>query len=212
MYAVNTMPESKTNNYSSDNPNLAGKNLPSPDELLQRLREVDCEKFNVDKRMEMMRGKRVWFSAMAIPVSALFLTIFTLIGTFAFDQPIPSFLIAAALLYWIGSMIDGQQRHLPIQARHEIMQLIAETEGEQGLLPHFSYFLPKRYRHLWQSLRKGNYMYIDQYVQAVTLLQRSLDEQKFMKFWYLKYPEGAPQDEDADHPFADIVENAQKRA
>ncbi|CAN8142580.1 SMODS and SLOG-associating 2TM effector domain-containing protein [uncultured Thiomicrorhabdus sp.] len=190
----------------------AVSNLPSPDELLQRLRAIDCEQLNIDKRMEEMRGQRVWFSALAIPVSALVLTIFTLIGTFAFDQPIPSFLIAAALLYWIGNMIDGQQRHLPIQARNEIMQQIAQMEGEQGLLPHFSYFLPKRYRHLWQSLRKGNYIYIEQYTQAVTLLQRSLDEQKFMKFWYLKHPESAPQDDGDEHPFADIVQNAQKRA
>lgn len=204
MYAVNTMPESR-NDKQTDPQTLVENHLPSPDELLQRLKAVDCEQFDIDKRMEALRGNRIWFSAMAIPVSALSLSLFTLVGTFAFDQPIPSFLIAAALLYWIGSMIDGQQRHLPIQARNEIMQLIAATEGEQGLLPHFNYFLPKRYRHLWQSLRKGNYIYIEQYVQAVKLLQRNLDDEKFLKFWYLKYPDIAPQEDDVEHPFSDIV-------
>ncbi|BBP45363.1 hypothetical protein THMIRHAS_07360 [Thiosulfatimonas sediminis] len=196
----------------SDAKNAKTVALPTPDELLQRLQQVDCSRFDVDKRMNEMRGNRIWFSAMAIPVSAVFLTIFTLIGAFAFDQPIPSFLISAAILYWIGTLIDSQQRHLPIQARNEIMQLIAETEGEQGLVPHFSYFLPKRYRHLWQSLKKGNYHYIEQYIQAITLLQKSLDANKFIQFWYLKHPQQAEPETTEDHPFAEVVNKAKKSA
>ncbi|QKI89694.1 hypothetical protein [Thiomicrorhabdus xiamenensis] len=181
--------------------------LPDPNELLDRLQAVDCEQYDVDKLAELYKGQKVWYSALAIPVSTLVLTVFTLIGAFVFDQPIISFIVAAALLYWIASMIDGQQKHIPLQARNEVIQRIAATEGEHGLVPHFKDFLPKRYRHLWQSLRKGNYIYIDQYVQAVMLLQKQIERDKFIKFWYLKYPHTAPEAEEEEHPFADIIRN-----
>jgi len=39
-------------------------------------------------------------------------------------------------------------------------------------------------------------MYIEQYVQAIVLLQHRLDPDKFTKVWYLTYPEIAPKDDE----------------
>ncbi|MBN2647452.1 MAG: hypothetical protein JXR44_06685 [Thiotrichales bacterium] len=182
--------------------------LPDPHQLLERLQAVDCSQFDLESLMQSAKGKKVWFSALAIPISALLLMLFTLIGAFAFNQPIWSFVLAAALLFAVGLVIDSQQKHLPMQVRQEVMQRIAQTEGEEGLVPHFRFFLPPRYRHLWQSLRKGNYVYIEQYIQAITLLQNAIKPEKFIQFWHLKYPETAPKTE--PHPFAEVLKSPPK--
>jgi len=90
-------------------------------------------------------------------------------------------------------MFENQEHNYKIAARHEVIRRIAETEGEFGLIPHFKHFLPNKYRHLWQSLRKGQYHYIEQYVQAVLLLQNKLEEDQFTRIWYLTYPETDPE-------------------
>jgi hypothetical protein len=46
---------------------------------------------------------------------------------------------------------------------------------------------------LWQSLKKGQYQYIEQYVQAILLLQNKLDSEQFIRIWYLTYPELDPE-------------------
>ena len=128
-------------------------------------------------------------------MSAVLLVVFTLLGAFLFDHPFISFVVTAGLLFWIGKLFDNQHRFYQHAARQEVIKRIAETEQDFGLIPHFKNFLPTKYRHLWQSLRKGNYMYIEQYIQAVLLLQRKLDPEKFTRIWYLNYPEIDPENE-----------------
>lgn len=166
--------------------------IPSAQEMLQRLQEVDLDYFDHDQVFVELKGKQIWVSAMTIPVSVVILAIFTLIGTFAFDSPIISFAIAAALLFWIARMIDAKDNELRFYAHQEVIRRIGETEGEFGLVPHFKHFLPTRYRHLWQSLKKGNYQYIEQYLQAIHLLQTKLEHNKFIRIWELKYPQFLP--------------------
>lgn len=163
--------------------------IPPPEEMLERLHAVDLTYFDSEKIFVEMKGKQVWISAMTIPVTVVILAIFTLIGTFVFDSPILSFAIGAGLMFWAAKFVDANDQNLRFAAHQEVIRRIAETEGEFGLIPHFKHFLPERYRHLWQSLRRGNYQYIEQYLQAVHLLQRKLEAEKFTKVWELKYPQ-----------------------
>jgi len=167
-------------------------NVPTPEEMLQRLNAVDVQQYNMKNIADELKGNKIWVSILTIPVSTIILAVFTLIGTFVFDQPIISFIIAAAFLFWVSKMFENQERNYKIAARHEVINRIQQTEGEFGLLPHFKHFLPKNYRHLWQSLRKGNYTYIEQYVQAILLLQNKLEPEQFTRIWYLTYPELDP--------------------
>ncbi|WEJ63244.1 hypothetical protein [Thiomicrorhabdus lithotrophica] len=173
--------------------NTAENDIPSPEEMLSRLQSIDVQTFNMNEIANELKGNQIWVSILTIPVSASVLVGFTLLGSFMFDRPIVSFLLAAGLLFWISKMFENQERHYKIAARHEVIRRIAEIEGEFGLIPHFKSFLPNKYRHLWQSLRKGQYHYIEQYVQAVLLLQNKLEPEQFKRIWYLTYPETDPE-------------------
>ncbi len=181
-----------------ETPNLSEQNeaqserIPSPQEMLTRLHQVDPKDLDIKTIADQLKGNKVWISILTLPVSATLLAMFTLLGAFLFDSPIISFLITAALLFWVGKLFDNQQQIYTIAARQEVMQRIANIEEGFGLLPHFKSFLPEKYRHLWQSVRKGNYIYIEQYVQAILLLQKKLDPEKFTAIWYLTYPEIDP--------------------
>lgn len=166
--------------------------IPSPEEMLQRLHDVDVQQFNIDAVAAELKGNKIWVSILTIPVTTILLVVFTLLGSFMFNQPVISFLIAAGLLFWISKMFEGQERQIKFSARQKVMQRIQQTEGDFGLVPHFKNFLPTKYRHLWQSLKKGNYKYIEQYVQAILLLQNKLNGEQFTRIWYLTYPEIDP--------------------
>ncbi len=166
--------------------------IPTPEEMLARLNQIDSKAFDIRAIANNLKGNKVWISILTLPVSATLLAVFTLLGAFLFDSPVISFLITAALLFWVGKLFDNQQKIYTVAARQEVMQRIAEIEKGFGFLPHFKAFLPEKYRHLWQSVRKGNYLYIEQYVQAILLLQKKLDAEKFTAIWYLTYPEIDP--------------------
>jgi len=166
---------------------------PTPQEMLSRLQSIDPNDFNIKAIAEELKGNKVWISILTLPVSAILLATFTLLGAFLFDRPIISFLITAALLFWVGKMFDNQQKIYTIAARQEVINRIAAIEEGFGLLPHFKPFLPEKYRHLWQSVKRGNYIYIEQYIQAILLLQKKLDPEKFTAIWYLTYPEIDPE-------------------
>lgn len=165
---------------------------PQPEEMLSRLNKVDVQALNLPSIENELKGNRIWISILTIPISAIILVVATLLGSFIFDRPIISFLIAAGLLFWVSKMFETQERNFQFLARKEAMRRIEQIEGEFGLLPHFKHFLPTKYRHLWQSLNKGNYSYIEQYVQAILLLQNKLDAEQFIRIWYLTYPEIDP--------------------
>lgn len=168
---------------------------PSADDMLQRLHAVDTSIFDVKAAAEEAKGKRAWLFVLVMPLSAIFLVSFTLVGGFFSGSLMGggiSFLIAAFLLFVIGNMIDQHERQYRFQAREMVIDLIRQTEGEYGLIPHFKDFLPTKYRHLWQSLRKGNYLYIEQYIAAITLLQSKLEADNFTRIWHIRHPEVAP--------------------
>jgi hypothetical protein len=167
--------------------------IPSPKEMLFRLQSIDPNDFNIKAIADELKGNKVWISILTLPVSAILLATFTLLGAFLFDRPIISFLITAALLFWVGKLFDNQQKIYTIAARQEVINRIASIEEGFGLLPHFKPFLPEKYRHLWQSVKRGNYIYIEQYIQAILLLQKKLDPEKFTAIWYLTYPEIDPE-------------------
>lgn len=166
--------------------------VPSPEEMLQRLHSIDLEQFDMEAVFVELKGKYIWISAMTIPITVITLALFTFIGMI-FGQPVIGFISAAVILFWISRMIDAKDQKLRFDAYNEVIERIKNTEGEFGIIPHFKHFLPKRYRHLWQSLRKGNYQYIEQYIQAVHLLQKKLEEDKFIRIWQLKYPQFDPE-------------------
>ncbi|WP_232023378.1 hypothetical protein [Thiomicrorhabdus aquaedulcis] len=191
--------------YSNPNVNLNSVNLseddtfeliPSAEEMLQRLHAVDATTLDISRVAQQLKGDKIWISIFTIPISAIVLVLLTLLGTFMFDQFVASFLISAALLFWIAKMLDQYDKQFSVKARQVVIERIAQIEGEFGLIPHFKHFLPAKYRHLWQSVRKGNYVYIDQYIQALVLLQHKLDPKKFTKIWYLTYPDIAPEELD----------------
>jgi hypothetical protein len=169
---------------------------PSAEEMLTRLHAVDVSQFDIEALSNALKGNKQWISILTIPVSAILLVLMTLIGTFVFDAFILSFLLSAGSLYFAAKLLDQYDRQYRIQARNEVMRRIAAAEGEYGLIPHFKHFLPKKYRHLWQSLPKGRYMYIDQYIAAITLLQTHLQAEKFTRIWHLNHPEIAPEEDE----------------
>jgi hypothetical protein len=172
---------------------VESERIPSPKEMLFRLQSIDPNDFNIKAIADELKGNKVWISILTLPVSAILLATFTLLGAFLFDRPIISFLITAALLFWVGKLFDNQQKIYTIAARQEVINRIASIEEGFGLLPHFKPFLPEKYRHLWQSVKRGNYIYIEQYIQAILLLQKKLDPEKFTAIWYLTYPEIDPE-------------------
>lgn len=162
---------------------------PSANEMLSRLRDVDTSIFDIKALADNLKGKHAWVFVLTMPLAAIILVSFTLIGTFVTGYFIASFLATALLLFVVGKMLDQFEKRFFYQARFQVMQRIQATEGEYGLIPHFKDFLPPKYRHLWQSLRKGRYAYIDQYIAAVTLLQNKLEDDKFRKIWEIRHPE-----------------------
>lgn len=173
--------------------------VPTAEEMFNRLKSVDIAQFNIIETTNQLKGNKQWISILTIPVSAILLVLFTLLGAFLFNALIASFLISAGLLYFIARILDQYDQQFRLQARNVVIQRIADTEGEFGLVPHFKDFLPEKYRHLWQSLRKGRYMYIEQYVQAIALLQTQLKLEKFTKIWHLQHPElVADEEEEAE--------------
>lgn len=166
---------------------------PTAETMLARLSEVDVNLFDSKQVMNELKGNKQWISILTIPVTTILLGLLTLIGMLVSGSILWSFVISAGLLFFIGKLFDQYEQQYRHQARQEVIRRVQETEGEFGLIPHFKHFLPNRYRHLWQSLRKGNYVYVDQYIQAVVLLQNQLDAEKFTKIWHLSYPETVPE-------------------
>lgn len=179
-------------------PQAFDPSVPSPEEMLDRLYSVELEQFDMEAIFVELKGKYIWISAMAIPITVITLALFTFIGMLL-GHPVIGFISAAVLLFWISRMIDAKDQNIRYDAYKEVTERIKNTEGEFGLIPHFKHFLPKRYRHLWQSLRKGNYQYIEQYIQAVHLLQTKLDKEKFTRIWQLKYPQFDPEAQEAQN-------------
>ncbi|WP_373019463.1 hypothetical protein [Thiomicrorhabdus sp.] len=182
--------DTTTDNLENDNPPA----IPLAEEMLERLHAVNVTQFDISAVANELKGNKQWISILTIPVSAVLLVAFTLIGAFISGYLIASFLISAGLVYFVAKLLDQYDQQFRIRARNLVMERIASTEGEFGLIPHFKHFLPVKYRHLWQSLRKGRYLYIDQYIQAIVLLQNKLDSEKFTRIWYLHHPEIAPED------------------
>ena len=192
--ADETLSENNTPNIPKDlMPQDFDPSIPSPEEMLARLHSVDIHQFDSETVFQELKGKYIWISAMTIPITVITLALFTF-GGLLFDQPIIGFIVGALLLFWVSRMIDAKDQNLRFDAHNEVIERIKNTEGDFGLIPHFKHFLPQRYRHLWQSLKKGNYQYIEQYIQAIHLLQTKLEDEKFIKIWQLKYPQFAPQD------------------
>lgn len=185
-----------------DNPTQANAannpQVPSPEEMLQRLNSVNLEQFNIKTVTDELKGKHAWIFVLTMPISAILLMVFTLLGTFITGYFIVSFVITAGLLFLVAKMLDQYEQKFRYQARIEVMKRIEQTEGTFGLVPHFKDFLPAKYRHLWQSLKKGNYLYIEQYIAAMMLLQNKLESEQFTRIWYIRHPELEPQGEADD--------------
>ncbi|MBE0494599.1 MAG: hypothetical protein IBX48_09700 [Thiomicrospira sp.] len=183
--------------------------IPSAKTMLGRLHEINLEDFDIKKVEEEIRGNRIWINTLTIPVAMLSLVIFTFLGAWISGYLILSFLVSAGIVFFIGKMFEGYDRQVKWDARREAERRVAETEGEFGLLVHFKPFLPTRYRHLIQSLKRRRYLYVDQYIQAVNLLQRKLDHDKFTQAWHIVYPHLKPNtDLDADFNESDSQDQA----
>ena len=178
------------------------KKTPNAEEMIQRLMSVNLGQFDISTVADELKGNRIWIPILTVPVSAVILALFTLLGAFLFDQPIVSFVVTAAILFWIGKELERSQEAFTLKARQEVVNRIADIEEGFGLLPHFQTFLPKRYRHLWQSTRKGHYIYIEQYAQAIALLQDKIDHEKFAAVWHIVHPETDPESDETleDNP------------
>lgn len=177
---------------ASDSIQAPTDDIPTAQTMLERLHQINLEEFDIKKVEEEIRGNRIWINTLTIPVAMLSLVLFTFIGAWLSGHLILSFLIAAGLVFLVGKMFEGYDRQVKWDARRETERRIAETEGEFGLLVHFKPFLPTRYRHLIQSLKRRRYLYIDQYIQAINLLQRKLDHDKFTQAWHIVYPHLKP--------------------
>lgn len=164
------------------------QSIPHADVMLERLYAIDVNIFDINAVANEIKGNKQWISILTIPIATILLGLFTLVGVMVFDSIIGSFIVSAILLFSVAKILDQYERQFLAQARQEVMARIALTEQGFGLIPHFKHFLPTKYRHLWQSLRKGNYLYIDQYIQALVLLQNRIESEKFIKIWNMTYP------------------------
>lgn len=162
---------------------------PSAKVLLDRINSVDTTQFELKRVEQDIMGNKVWVNALTIPVTMVSLVVFTFLGAWFSGYIFISFIVSAFFVFIIGKLFEGYENQFKWQARQEVERRISETEGSEGLIIHFKSFLPTRYRHLIQCLKKGNTQYIDQYIQAVSILQRKLDKQKFTHAWQLAYPE-----------------------
>lgn len=166
---------------------------PTAERMLERLHQIDLDSFDIKTETDVLKGTHAWIFILTMPISALALVVFTLLGSFLTGYFIASFLATALIIFTIAQIIDTYEQKFRRQARLNVMKRIEETEDEIGLLPHFRDFLPQKYRHLWQSVRRKNFIYIDQYISAIKLLQQKLDEEKFIHIWHLKYPTTDPE-------------------
>ncbi len=126
---------------------------PTAEEMLERLHAVNLDDFNMQEITDELKGNNAWLFVLTMPITAILLVVFTLVGTFATGYFILSFIVSAGILFVVGKMIDQYEQKFRYQARLEVMRRIKEAETEDGLIPHFKDFLPKKYRHLWQSLK-----------------------------------------------------------
>lgn len=165
---------------------------PTAERMLQRLMATDVDSFDIKKETDALKGNHAWIFVLTMPVSAILLVVFTLLGSYLTGYFLASFLATALIIYTIAQIIDSHEQKFRRQARLNVMGRIEQNEGEIGLLPHFRDFLPPKYRHLWQSVRRKNFIYVDQYISAITLLQNKLDKEKFIYIWHLKYPTTDP--------------------
>jgi len=167
--------------------------LHTAEEMLERLSNIELNIFDIPAKTEELKGKSNWIFTLTMPLSALVLVTFTLLGLFIADSFVISFIISALIVFFIAKIIDGYEQQYRKQARQDVMKTIGDIEGEQGLLHHFKDFLPVKFRHLWQSTRKKNFIYVEQYKISIQLLQEKLEHDKFIKLWQLKYPETTPE-------------------
>ncbi|MDX1796585.1 MAG: hypothetical protein R3219_07650 [Hydrogenovibrio sp.] len=174
----------------------AQQGTPSAEQMLARLEAVDIDTLDVQTITDELKGDQAWLFVLTMPISAIVLAVFTLLGTFLTGYFIVSFLVTAGIVFLIGQMINQYEQKFRREARLEAINRIAAYEGEEGLIPHFHDFLPDKYRHLWQSLRKKNFIYVEQYIAAVRLLQGKLDHEKFTHIWHLKHPETDPENQE----------------
>jgi hypothetical protein len=156
-------------------------------QLITRLNQVEIEDFNLKKVEESLRGKMIWINTLTVPISLVLLLLFTLVGKLISGYIIISFIVSALIVFLLGKMFENYDHEVKWNARREVERRIAETEGDDGLIIHFKNFLPTRYRYLVQSLRRGQYLFIDQYIQAVHLLQHKLETEKFIRAWSLAH-------------------------
>lgn len=171
----------------------AESNLPTAELMLDRLYAVNLDVFDINIAMEDLKGQWNWLFILTMPISALLLVIFSLLGLFITDNFIGSFVVSALIVFSVAKIIDSYEQKFRTQARKTIMYAVADIEGDLGLIHHFREFLPSKYRHLWQSVRKKNFQYIEQYNTAIFLLQQKLEAHKFTKLWHLKYPMTDPE-------------------
>lgn len=167
--------------------------IPTAELMLSKLNSIDLDVFDINQKMDELKGKWNWIFVLTMPISALLLATLTLLGLFFADNFVISFIVSAGIVFFIGKIIDGYEQQYRAMARRHIMQTIAEIEIEIGLIYHFKEFLPTKYRHLWQSIRKKNFIYVEQYKNAIHLLQLKLEQEKFIKLWHLKYPMTDPE-------------------
>lgn len=166
--------------------------IPSAEDMLAKLMNINLDDYDLRHAEDLLRGNLVWINILTVPVTLVLLLLFTLLGGLATGHFTLSFIVTALLLFMAGKMFEGYDLKIKLQARQEIEARIADTESDFGFIVHFKYFLPTRYRHLIQSLKRRRFLYIDQYIQAVRLLQNKLDHEQFTEAWHRVYPEIAP--------------------
>lgn len=183
--------------------------VPTPEEMLTKLHSIDTDLLNLVEAENLLRGKLVWINILTAPVAMVLLALFTLFGYMATDYLIPSFIVSALLIFMVSKVFDSYDKDIKINARREIEGRIKDIEDEFGFIIHFEMFLPTRYRHLVQTLKRRKYYYIEQYVQAINLLQKKLDAEKFTEAWYRVYPETKPAEEELGEVSEDSTEEAE---
>lgn len=171
---------------------------PNPDSLIQRLKNLDLAQLNPQEVEQQVLGKRVWLHTFTFPITIGILAIFTLLATWLLNNMLYGFLVALLVVWFLGKLFESYEQDTQLQVQTRLEAQIKAVEGDDGLLVHFSAFLPKRYGALLQALRKRRYGYVLQYYQAAALLQKRLDEQRFKNYYYTKYPELDPEFQDTE--------------
>lgn len=182
-------------NQPQTEPNLNSE-LPehvTAQEMLQKINSIDTDTLDVQKLANELKGKNQLYFSLVMPVALLLIVLLTFIAYLITTNIIISFFVASLIVILLGKLATQHETKYSNKARILIIQRISEYETDAGILTHFKEFLPKRYRHLWQCLKKGNYRFIEQYISAVQLLQSKLDAQQFIKVWDIKNPPPIPE-------------------